>query len=123
VPTFSWLWQPHASHIKVQGLAASRHHPSSQSGELFHSRSGGEHERGLHRLHRGEVSSRNDLILDHMESDDARFLGGVEMAGDRVSDHCLELIQRVRFREDGKTERPGVVAAFRGFLDGKDDLA
>jgi hypothetical protein len=71
----------------------------------------------------GEASSRNDLIFDHMESDDARFLGGVEMAGDRVSDHCLELIQRVRFREDGKTERPGVVAAFRGFLDGKDDLA
>jgi hypothetical protein len=57
-----------------------------------------------------------------MESDDARFLGGVEMAGDCVSDHCLEFIERVRFGEDGKTERPGVVAAFRGFLDGKDDF-
>ncbi len=58
-----------------------------------------------------------------MESDETGFLGGDEMAGDRVADHCFELIQRIRFGEDGKTERPGMVATFRGFLDGKDDFA
>jgi len=58
-----------------------------------------------------------------MESDETGFLGGGEMAGDCVADHCFELVQRIRFGEDGKTERPGMVATFREFLDGKDDFA
>ena len=36
---------------------------------------------------RGEASSRNDLILDHVKADDIGFVGGVEMTGDGITNH------------------------------------
>ena len=58
-----------------------------------------------------------------MESDDPRLLGRVEVTRNGIANLRFEIIEGIRFSEDGKSERPGMVATFRGFLDGKDDFA
>jgi hypothetical protein len=39
-----------------------------------------------------------------------------------VSYYSHETNQLIHFIKDGKTESPGMVSAFRRFLDGKDDF-
>ena len=58
-----------------------------------------------------------------MKADDAGFVGGVEVAGDGVTNHGFQLVKRVGVREDGKAESAGFVASFGGLLNGEDDFA
>jgi hypothetical protein len=58
-----------------------------------------------------------------MESDHGGLFGCVEVAGDGIADHRFEFIESVGLREDGKTKRASLVAAFWRFLNGKDDFA
>ena len=46
-----------------------------------------------------------------------------EVAGDRVSEHGLELVERIGLGEDGVSEGTGFVSPFRRFLNGEDDFA
>ena len=45
-----------------------------------------------------------------------------EVAGDRVSEHGLELVERIGLGEDGVSQGAGFVSAFRRFLNGEDDF-
>jgi hypothetical protein len=69
------------------------------------------------------ASSRNDLILDRMEADDAWFLAVLEVAGDGVADHCSQFVESIGFSENGKAECARLEAAFQRFLNGEDDFA
>src|SRR5208337_3652330 len=57
------------------------------------------------------------------ETDDTWSFGGVKVAGDRVADHGLELVEGIRVGKNGETEGTGLVAAFGCLLHGEYDFA
>ncbi len=75
------------------------------------------------RTHHEEASNRDDLVFDEVQADYGRFLRGVEMAGDGIADHGFQFVERICLGENGKTQGTGFVAAFRRFLNRKDDFA
>ncbi len=58
-----------------------------------------------------------------MKADHLRPRGLVVVAGDGVTDHGPQLVERIGLAEDRFAERPGGVSTLRRFLHQKDDFA
>jgi hypothetical protein len=72
---------------------------------------------------RGEASSWNGLILDHVEANDAGFLSVLEVAGDGIADHRFQFVESIGFGENGEAECAGLIATFRRLLNREDNFA
>jgi len=44
-----------------------------------------------------------------VESDDRGLVGGIEMAGNGITDHGFQFVQRIRFGEDRKVQRASFI--------------
>ena len=62
------------------------------------------------------------LITDQVEPDNRRKLSFFERAMHCVSNHGLELVPSVGFRDNGTPESVGRIPAFRGLFYGEYDL-
>lgn len=67
-------------------------------------------------------SSRENLFAHEVEPYDAGAASFIEMAANGIEDIDPHFFDRVGLSENGFTERPCGVAAFRGFFDDKDQF-
>ena len=58
-----------------------------------------------------------------VQANDAGLVLDVEMAGDRVADHCLKFFHGFGFRKDGLTESSSLKSPLWRFLNGENDFA
>ena len=69
------------------------------------------------------MSHSDHFIMDQMQPDDFGGFTFVEVTEDCVFNHGFEIVPTIALGEDPVTQCPGVVAAFLGFGDFKDDFS
>lgn len=67
-----------------------------------------------------EVADRGEGLI--VKAYDVGLVGGVEMTGDRIANHDLQVVEGIGLREYGKAERPRFIATFGRLLNGENDF-